>query len=176
MELRVGQVWRSPDTGNRWRIVALGEGDRLGLVDIERLLPRPKWDDGRYCFHVEQFQLLQLEPEEPMRNLEALAKDARDLANDLFRQCGEEAILDCGTPAGTPTCLQREEARPLTREEKKLGWARRPFSAYEPGRLCGGCAAYWYAEMCAQQLHRLHCLAARAEAQERARRPGEAAR
>jgi hypothetical protein len=111
-----------------------------------------------------------------MRNLETLAKDARALANDLFRQLGEEAILDCRTPAGTATCLQREEARPLTREEKRLGWARRPFSAYQPERLCGGCAAYWFAEMAAQQLHRLHCLDAREKAQARGRQNGEAGR
>lgn len=107
-----------------------------------------------------------------MRDLETLAKDARALANDLFRQRGEAAILDCATPAGTPTCLQREEERPLTRDEKKLGLGRRPFSAYEPGHLCGGCAAYWYAEMAAQQLHRLHCLAAREEAAKKAQSKG----
>jgi hypothetical protein len=66
MELRVGQVWRSPDTGNRWKILALilGAKEGCGKVRVERLPPRGKWDDGFYVFHVEQFRLLQLEPEQ----------------------------------------------------------------------------------------------------------------
>lgn len=94
-----------------------------------------------------------------MNTLKEMAKDARNLASTLF---ATNAI-----PCTQPTlCLQGEEDRPLTKEEKGRGWARRPFWAYSPSRMCDACAAYWHAERAAQILHDLDCLHRRMEARQ----------
>lgn len=74
--------------------------------------------------------------------------------------------LDC-TGTGKvypPSCIQKEEDRPLTKAEKTNGWARRPFFAYDPARMCNACLSYYYAERAAQMLHQMHCLDERAKA------------
>lgn len=45
------------------------------------------------------------------------------------------------------SCIQREDERPLTKKERDEGWTRRPFSTFDPDRMCLSCAAYWHAEM-----------------------------
>lgn len=91
--------------------------------------------------------------------LEELANQARELANALFS--------DKATACRQKTkCLQAEQARPLTREEKREGLERRTFDYYDHNRLCGGCRAYWFQEMAAQQLYQLRCHQRRAEAVE----------
>jgi hypothetical protein len=100
-----------------------------------------------------------------------LSERARELANELFK-VAEGGPYECCQPPGT-SCLMKEEERPLTRQEKYNGWARRPFWAYDTQKLCNACRAYWCVEMAAQDLHRLECLRARAEALA-AREGGEA--
>jgi hypothetical protein len=65
-EIHVGQVWRSLDTGNRWRVVSLtlGSQEGDGKVTVERLSPRPKWEEasgGRYTWHPGAFAAMVLE-------------------------------------------------------------------------------------------------------------------
>ncbi len=69
MIIQCGQVWTSPDTGNRWKVIGLqlGSDEGDGRVNVQRL-PRigqrrlPKWEgDGIYLFHASQFQTMQLE-------------------------------------------------------------------------------------------------------------------
>lgn len=100
-------------------------------------------------------------------SLEALAASARALANRLF-----SGRPEC---SNRESCLRAEEVRPLTAQERGWGWARRPFSAYDPARLCRGCAAYWHAEMAAQLLHEAHCWAIRIGAEEARRAQAAAA-
>lgn len=79
---------------------------------------------------------------------------ARILANALFN-------MPCAHQGGNPKrerCMTLEEFRPLTRKERADGWDRRPFSAYDPERMCGECRAYWHAEMAAQTLDRMAAL------------------
>ncbi len=71
--------------------------------------------------------------------------DARALAATLFKGPCRNVVSD-------KRCFDREETRPLTRAEKGKGWARRPFSAYDPDTMCRGCAAYFHAECCALRL------------------------
>lgn len=86
--------------------------------------------------------------------LEEMATTSRELANSLFSSdetpCQEMKY-------GKPSCIQAEEDRPLTKEEKKDGWSRRPFWAYETKRMCNGCLAYYFAERAAQVLHEMYC-------------------
>jgi hypothetical protein len=86
--------------------------------------------------------------------LESLSKRARDLANELFGTDG----MECRRVGNGPTCIMLEDKRSLTKHERSLGWARRPFSAYDPDRMCCSCVAYWHAELAAQELHRFYCL------------------
>jgi hypothetical protein len=67
-DISVGQVWVSPDTGNRWRVDALvlGHAEGTGKVRVMRLPDKgrdrlPKWDDGVYVFHPASFVLMRLE-------------------------------------------------------------------------------------------------------------------
>lgn len=69
MFIKVGQVWLSPDTGNRWQVegFTLGVDQGDGKVKVKRL-PRhgqrrlPKWEgDGIYHFHPSQFGMMKLE-------------------------------------------------------------------------------------------------------------------
>lgn len=106
--------------------------------------------------------------------LEKHAATARDLANGLFAArdevtCSEQRQQN---PDGTwpPSCLQKEEDRPLTKTERQLGWARRPFNAYDPARMCNACVVYFYAEMSAQILHKMHCWSRRGDAEEERKR------
>lgn len=93
-------------------------------------------------------------------SLETLSTTARQLAGDLF----SAEQVQCCRPEGKPSCLQAEEDRPLTKEEKQAGWVCRPFFAYDPLRMCSGCQAYFYAERAAQVLHEMYCWQRKAEA------------
>ena len=58
-EIQAGQIWRS-ETGSRFRVVSLtlGHTQATGKVTVERLRPRPKWEDasnGRYVWAPETF-------------------------------------------------------------------------------------------------------------------------
>lgn len=85
--------------------------------------------------------------------LNELCDTSRKLANDLFRTEGEVACANFADKS----CVQAEEERPLTAAEKKRDWYKRPFYGYDAARMCDSCAAYWFAEMAAQTLHRMHC-------------------
>lgn len=68
MEIQIGQIWVSPDTGNRWRVDALRLGDQPGSGKVQVMrLPRagekriPKWDDGVYVFCPASFLPMKLE-------------------------------------------------------------------------------------------------------------------
>jgi hypothetical protein len=103
--------------------------------------------------------------------LEQLKNTARDLAGHLFSaecvQCNEQKV-------GRPSCLQAEEKRPLSKEEKAAGWVVRPFFGYRTERMCGPCQAYYHAERAAQELHNLHCWDVRIKADAaRRRKPAE---
>lgn len=78
--------------------------------------------------------------------LKEISTAARNLANILFSneetRCTQKV-----------RCMEREENRFLTALEKKRGWTRRPFNAYDPEQMCNGCRAYWFQEMAAQALH-----------------------
>ncbi len=50
------------------------------------------------------------------------------------------------------SCIQLEDKRPLTKEEKAKGWERRPYYGYDPEKMCAVCAAGWYVELAAQRL------------------------
>ena len=54
-----------------------------------------------------------------------------------------------------------------------MGWTRRPFSAYDPNRMCSTCAAYFHVEMAAQILHRIYCLDAKEEARNKAQKASQ---
>jgi hypothetical protein len=71
--------------------------------------------------------------------LEALEKEANALATKL--NAGE-----CTQHKGS-SCIREEEGRPLRRSETDKGWVRRPYSAYDPERMCHECAACWHANM-----------------------------
>lgn len=89
--------------------------------------------------------------------LEFMSLAARELANKLFSS--KEAACTQNV-----RCLEAEEDRPLTKEERRQGWARRPFWAYSSDRMCAGCQAYFHAERAAQLLHEMRCWQIRIEA------------
>lgn len=100
------------------------------------------------------------------RNLEQMAKDARELANELF-STEEARCVEQKTSADQSfvSCIQKENDRKLTGTEiEENGWARRPFYAYDPERMCSGCRAFYYTELAAQELHRMRCDQVRHEA------------
>lgn len=80
------------------------------------------------------------------------AKQTRDLANQLFK----------GPCTQKVRCMQAEEERPLTREERVVyglsSDAIRCFWAYDPFKMCARCRVYWLAEMAAQEAHKHACL------------------
>lgn len=96
--------------------------------------------------------------------LTELCQQQRDIANALFRSEGECLCSEMGH--GKPSCIQRAEEAPLTKAEKKDGWARRPFYAYDTSKMCKACEAYYHAERAAQILHEMHCLGVRCEAKD----------
>jgi hypothetical protein len=75
-------------------------------------------------------------------------------ASQLARAVGKVAVELCGVavpclrPKSGESCVLQEENRKLTFAERKKGWARRPFYAYDPAQMCDACAAYWHASMC----------------------------
>lgn len=89
--------------------------------------------------------------------LHEMSDKATELANALFRS--EEAA--CSQPQ---SCIEAEGGRPLTPAERRDGWTRRPFWAYQPERMCGGCRAYFHAQRAAQCLHEMACWQTRAKA------------
>lgn len=92
---------------------------------------------------------------EQLTKLDDLVAVAQKLASDLY----SNDLLPCiGLGEEDGSCLQKEEARSLTRKEVANGWARRPFWAYDQERLCPNCLAYWHADLCAQELHRRRCM------------------
>lgn len=97
-----------------------------------------------------------------MSKLEEFARTSRELANALF---SDDEVACSQQAGGQPSCVQKEEDRPLTKEEKRKDWARRPFFAYDPDRMCAGCRAYFFAEMAAQTLHEMRCWQVRIEAE-----------
>lgn len=78
------------------------------------------------------------------RTVEELEKAANGIAVELMG----EACPCTGSGMPRTSCVQREEERALTRQERERGWERRPFLAYDPLRMCAACAAYWHASMC----------------------------
>lgn len=96
-------------------------------------------------------------------DLQTLSETARELANTLFSTKSAECSQMTG---GKPSCIQAEEDRALTRDEKRQGWSHRPFYAYDSSRMCSGCQAYYHAERAAQVLHEMRCWQVRAEAEE----------
>lgn len=69
------------------------------------------------------------------------------------------AKLGCALPCcthlkGDTTCIVVEQHRKLTKEELAKGWVYRPFSYYDPDRLCLICAAYWHAALARDALFR----------------------
>lgn len=57
---------------------------------------------------------------------------------------------------GSPTCLEREAARPLSTVEQLLGYVHRPWYAYQPDKLCAACAARWHLALARDLLRHLH--------------------
>ena len=90
-----------------------------------------------------------------MDELKYLCDKTQELAGIALNQDGVECLA---MTAGNMSCVHTEGERRLTATEKRLGWARRPFYAYDTERLCAGCRAYWQLSMAAQELHRLACL------------------
>lgn len=101
-------------------------------------------------------------------NLPEMLRAARDLQSAM-NESGENAPAPCTEDTGAGACIAKEEDRPLTRQEKAKGWARRPWSAYDPARLCDACAAYWFAGMVCVSLESIQRRQAIVEA-EKARR------
>lgn len=94
--------------------------------------------------------------------LKELSEMAKKLGCDLL----STDVCPCTEQKrGTESCVVAEDSRPLTREEKGKGWARRPFNAYDHRRMCNGCAAYWFASMTANVLAEMHCWDQRAKAE-----------
>jgi hypothetical protein len=66
MEIQIGQLWESKDTGNRFRVtgLTLGNGPQDGKVSVMREAAPgrklPKWEDGKYVFNPSAFLPLQL--------------------------------------------------------------------------------------------------------------------
>lgn len=88
-------------------------------------------------------------------------KDLEETANQLAVDLMKDDVAPCR--AADAGCVRREEVRPLTTTERKQGWARRPFYAYEPCNMCDACAAYWHASMariCLLDLQRRKAIAA----------------
>jgi hypothetical protein len=94
--------------------------------------------------------------------LRAAAKDARDLAQRLFKnettgmcwnmrqveRMGKEATAEHG-------CLEREDKRLTGWPKLPQGSTMRGYGMFDPGKLCGACCSYWHIEMGAQELARL---------------------
>ena len=97
-----------------------------------------------------------------MPDLFQLSSAAHELASDLLST--EAAPCSCESSA-VSSCITNEETRPLTRSEKSKGWARRPFSAYDPSKMCLACAAYWHASMCSNALHDMKVIKQRNDAE-----------
>lgn len=76
------------------------------------------------------------------------------IVNTLGR-AGPDAICPCHRDV---SCLRTEDERPLNYKERAMGWARRPFNAYDTDRLCLSCRAYWHLSMAVQDLQRLLAL------------------
>lgn len=93
--------------------------------------------------------------------LEQLMTQARWISEVLGRN--EPAQCSKGEP---PSCVEAEGERTLTRVERGRGWSMRPFSAYDPERMCGSCRAYWFASMTVNAISDLRVSALRIEAEE----------
>jgi hypothetical protein len=79
----------------------------------------------------------------------ALALILRDAANALFAgPCPDVVAVRGGF---SPSCLQRERDRPLTKAERERagGGSVRGFHLYDASRMCRACGAYWHAECAA---------------------------
>jgi len=94
--------------------------------------------------------------------LRAAAKDARELAQRLFRNdttgtCWNIRQLErAGKEAtGEHGCLERETKRLAGWPKLPSGSTLRGYSMIDPAKLCGSCLSYWYIEMGAQELERL---------------------
>lgn len=63
MEIQVGDVFLSEHTGNRWKVIGitLGANGWDSKVRVERMQPRPRWDDGKYVFSPESFKVMRKE-------------------------------------------------------------------------------------------------------------------
>lgn len=83
---------------------------------------------------------------------EALARRLRDLADEMYTRPPCQRIV-----AGEMGCISAEANRPLTPEEQARGMVSRPYSDYDPGRMCLPCVAFWFASQAAQALH-LHAV------------------
>src|SRR4051812_11990241 len=53
------------------------------------------------------------------------------------------------------SCILLAEEFPLTQTEKAMGWAIRPFWAYNQQNMCLACRAFWYASNMANTLYEL---------------------
>lgn len=94
-------------------------------------------------------------------DLKAAAAKARELSGELYKgSCPRYNSRMAKEP-----CLHAEETRKLTPAEKRQGWTRRPFYAYDHGRMCPTCAAYWHASMASMALDREARLAEREKAE-----------
>ncbi len=60
--IQVGQVWRSPDSGNQWKVTGFrlpswkGQPTKVYVLRLNA----PKWDDGKYVFVSCQFRTMEL--------------------------------------------------------------------------------------------------------------------
>ena len=87
------------------------------------------------------------------RTLKELEEACNAIAVELMgevapcRNMRRLADVGLSPEALTLSCVMQEEHRALTKTERDLGWARRPFSRYDHLRMCAPCASYWHASM-----------------------------
>lgn len=93
--------------------------------------------------------------------LQKFADKAQAFENAIIR---DDQHLLCTQLGHDENCIQREGKRDLTKAEKRDGWTMRPFSAYDPQRMCYTCRAYWYACLTTQTLVEAAASARRLEA------------
>lgn len=84
--------------------------------------------------------------------MKAISEQLRDISNMLMNA----ETYPCTD--SEESCIRKEEKRPLTSQEKRLGWSMRPYSAYTSDNMCLSCRVYWHVTQATNDMHKLEML------------------